>query len=243
MASRLSKIAIGMLPSTVIPAFPFEGAFYWFLGASTTRHSLDHPYYKVLYSGAQLDPTAAKTGLLCLFDDIVIAPADHGLPDYHSFISGDHYEHPDLSLSMSWGDNEWSPENTAAAEALLSRPQVKELMDSHPLFERDDRLQHHMLCRSILQIRLAAESNALLLGNGFFNALYTQIAPLVSQLLPSGLQPGMKPMSLSLEQSELDALALDFTPSDIDAFAAIRASDEISEYAESFRRRPPRCRL
>lgn len=225
-----------MIPDEVIPAFPYEGGFYWFAGASTTRHSRDHPYYRVLY-GPDPDRTSVRAAALtCLFERIVIAPADHALPDWQTHLTARNYENADLRLSMSWDDNEWAPENVAIAKAVHGDPELRRLLESHPLFTRNEEAQHHLLCRSALQVRLSSTTGALILGDEFFQAVYRHIAPWVSRLVhdEAGVEPG--PRSIALSETFLDVLSLDFAPSDIDAFAAIRGSDEISDYTRAFRK-------
>ena len=106
------------IPASIVPAFPYEGGLYWLIGETAKRHSTDHSYYRVLY-GLQPEKEAVRAAaLVCLFDRIEIANADHALPDMRSYFKGNSYYHPDLRLSMSYEDREWSSEGQALAKLI-----------------------------------------------------------------------------------------------------------------------------
>jgi len=223
------------IPSAVVPAFPYEGGLYWFFGGATVRHPMRHPYYRSLYG---LEPNAVVTrsaALACLFERIELASADHALPDRQSYSTGESYYHPDLRLSMSFEDKEWSPEGLALAKYVMNRQLLEHLFRGHELFKNDPEAQRHFLCRLVQQVRLAIRRNAILIGDDFFQEAYRQISPLIKQFVDD--TPGLMPegITLALNENTLVVVGLNFAPSNYDGFCSIRASKEVSGYAAAFR--------
>src|SRR5688572_17194212 len=139
-------------PSTVVPAYPYEGALYWFLNEST-RHSLEHPYYGSLY-GANPEIVAARAAaLVSLFEDVRIGPADHTLPDWETYSTGDSYVHPQLRLSVALEDQEWSEEGDALAERVWREQLLGDLFANHQDL-RDPLFQRHFIVRILQQTRM-----------------------------------------------------------------------------------------
>jgi len=223
------------IPSIVVPAYPYEGAIYWLLGEPTTRHSQSHPYYATLY-GPKPEQVLPKAGaLVALFQIIELASADHDLPERQRYRTGDSYFHPELRLSVSHKDFEWTGEAKSLAEFCFKSRLVDNLFAGVPLFSGNRGLQHHFLSRLVLQVRLAIRLNALLVGDRFFQSVYRAVGPYIKQFVDD--TPGPLPEGLTLELSErtIAVTGLEFAPASFDAFCAIRASKQISEYATSFR--------
>jgi hypothetical protein len=154
--------------TTVIPAYPYEGAFFWFIAAGRT-HSTTHPYYRVLYGPESSKLQVRAAALTCLFPNVVLAGADSVLPDQNRYLSDRDYFHPDLRISLSWRQNERAPENRAIARMLLHDDlNVKKLLMSQHFLSGDLVLMEHFLCRVALQVRLAVQHNATLIGDEFF---------------------------------------------------------------------------
>src|ERR1039458_6255097 len=104
----------------IVLGFPYDGALFWLL--STMGHhnqkgqpySGGHPYYERLY-GPRHFKIAPKAASLCvLYDEVITAPADVGLPEYRSYETGDGYFNPHLGLRTNWSDfrtaREWLEE-------------------------------------------------------------------------------------------------------------------------------------
>jgi hypothetical protein len=215
-----------------IPAHPYEGAFYYFLAAGKA-HDQSHPYYRVLYGAEPANLQVRAAALSCLFHDIVLAPADAHLPDSGQYLSGRNYYHPDLRIAQNYSQNEWAPENRAIAEASLHDTSLRQLLAEQPFLGNDAELQRHFLCRAALQIRLAAQSDATLIGDAFFREVYTHVAPWVSSLLGTD-RDAAEPSQLALSEQTLEVVGLNFAPGDLDAFGAIRVSRAIDRYTDGF---------
>jgi hypothetical protein len=109
-----------MIPNRVVPAIPYEGPLYWlFAERATPSYEGTHPYYLSLY-GVNHDRIVPRaSALACLFEEIVMTPADARIPDDNSLhvrLGGDYIEiesrservggrkategtHPELSVS------------------------------------------------------------------------------------------------------------------------------------------------
>ena len=222
-----------MTQDTVIPAYPYEGAFYWFLAAGKA-FSQDHPYYRVLYGP---NPSALGTraaAIASLYPNILLGAADAQLPDLQTYMSGREYHHPDLRVSLNWDDNEWAPETQAVAHAAAGESATRQILNANPAFAGDQTLQHHFLCRTALQIRLAARTGGTLVGDEFFQRVYTAVAPWVFELHGESSAPPPVVSKLEISETILTVTGLDFSPANLDAFAAIRASEDIAKYAASW---------
>lgn len=223
------------IPETVVPAYPYEGAIYWLLGEPTTRHSQSHPYYATLY-GLTPEQVLPKAGALAaLFENIELASADHGLPERTRYSGENGYFHPELRLSISHKEHEWTSEADSLAEFCFKTHLVDHLFRQHKFFSKDRFLQRHFLSRLLLQVRLAIRLNALLVGDAFFHAVYKTVSPFIKQFIDD--TPGQLPEGLTLELNEktFAAIGLEFAPASFDSFIAIRASEQIASYAVSYR--------
>ncbi|MFW6854900.1 hypothetical protein ACODYM_26770 [Burkholderia gladioli] len=223
------------IPATVVPAYPYEGAIYWLLGEPTVRHGSSHPYYATLYGVAPAKVLRRAGALVALFDRIELASADHALPDRETYAAGDGYFHPDLRLSVSHKDVEWTDESDSLASFCFQTGVLDSTFAQHPFFQSDRNLQRHFLSRLVLQVRLAIRLNALLIGDSFFQDVYRKVSPYIRQFVED--LSGQLPQGLILDLSErtLAVTGLEFAPASFDAFAAIRSSKEIAAYASSFR--------
>ncbi len=155
----------------VIPAFPYEGAFLWFLGDEGARQ-FKSSYYETLYGPRAENAAVRAAALACLFPQIILAPADAKLPDSASYLSGREYYHPDLRLTMKYtGDHEWSDETQEVAKAAAANPEVTGLLTQIAHVGSDRNKQHHFLCRLVIQNRLAMATSATLVGDSMFQRL------------------------------------------------------------------------
>lgn len=224
------------LPNAIVPGFPYEGGFYWLLGEVTKRHPLSHGYYLSLY-GIEAEKMAVRSAALaCLFERIELASADHALPDYAKYVTGDDYYHPELRLAMSWQDREWSKEGEAFARFASRTRILDKHFATHPLFSRNQDARRHFLCRLVQQIRLAIRRNAVIVGDDFFQSVYSTVAPHIKAFMDDSAGTLPSGITLAINHSTLAVTGLDFAPSNFDAFAAVRASKEVSDYAASFRK-------
>jgi hypothetical protein len=226
------------MTGVVIPAFPYEGAFLWFIGDEHVR-KFRGGYYETLYGPEGNKIATRAAALSCLFPEIVLAPADAQLPDSGKYKSGGSYRHPDLRLSMSFEDeeyNEWSSLNQEIAKAVAENPDIQAALSGLPHLQNEEHRKHHFLCRLILQNRLAKSTGATLIGNAAFQRISALAAPTIVSITGSEHQlPGAEPDNLGITEGLLDVVGLNFSPDNLDVFAAIRESKDITAYATSFR--------
>ncbi len=220
------------LPDKVVPGFPYEGALFWFFsGRKDDSYSGGHPYYVSLYGPDHQLLTSRATALSVLFDDIEFAGADAALPDYQTAITGRIYKHRDLRIRMSWENNEH--DYRVLSKRLLELKDVNSLVSQVSLFKDDKKLREHFLCRTILQLHLAKESNAILIGDTFYNLICERVLKYIGDELQLRSEASTK--RWTLDPTTLDAFALSIPSASIDTFSSIRQSKEISDYAKGFR--------
>ncbi len=218
----------------VIPAFPYEGAFLWFLGDDSVRR-FKGSYYESLYGPRAENAAVRAAALASLFPEIILAPADAQLPDSAMYLSGRAYHHPGLRLTMKWtDDHEWSDETQEVAKAAAADPVVATVLTTVGHLAGDPDRQHHFLSRLVLQNRLAIATGATLVGNSIFQRLSALVAPYMGGDRAKSQLTGVA-SKLPIAERSLDIVGLNFAPGTRDAFAAIRSSQAITRYAESFR--------
>lgn len=219
-------------PGAVIPAYPYEGAFLWFLGDEHVR-KFNSNYYQTLYGPHEGGVPVRAAALSCLFQEIILAPADAQLPDSQSYTADRLYRHPDLRISMNWQEHEWSDLNKEIAKVAARDPAIRAAVAALPHIGADEDKQHHFLCRLVLQNRLASATEATLVGNTAFQRITALVVPWIGAV--HGADALNQPSKLPLSEQTLDVVGLNFAPATIDSFAAIRASSAITGYAASFR--------
>jgi hypothetical protein len=226
------------MTAVVIPAFPYEGAFLWFIADERVRKHSGH-YYEILYGPERNTIATRAAALSCLFPEIVLAPADAQLPDQDKYQTGRSYRHPDLRLSVPYESedyNEWSDLNQEIAKAVAGDPDVETVLAGLPHLKHDEKRKHHFLCRLILQNRLAKSTGATLIGNAAFHRISALAAQTIVSVTGSGQKPTeAEPKNLGISERLLDVVGLNFSPDNLDVFAAIRESKDITSYATSFR--------
>jgi hypothetical protein len=205
------------------------------IGETTRRHSLSHPYYQSLYSFEPEKYAVRAAALASLFENIELASADHGYPDYKTYLVGDSYRHPELRIAMSWQDREWSKEGEEFAKYANVTRLFGDIFEKHPHFRGNKNAQEHFLCRLIQQIRLAIRKDATIVGNDFFYSVYQIAAPHVKAFIDDSTGQLPEGLALNLGERTLDIVGLNFSPENFDEFAAVRSSVEISKYATAFR--------
>ncbi|MDB6010979.1 MAG: hypothetical protein JWL65_3229, partial [Gammaproteobacteria bacterium] len=170
---------------------------------------------------------------------IVLAPADAQLPDHDKYQTGRSYRHPDLRLSVSYENedyNEWSDLNREIAKAVAGNPDVQAVLAGLPHLEHEEQRKHHFLCRLILQNRLAKSTGATLIGNAAFHRISALAAPTIVSVTGSEHKPAeAEPQNLGISERLLDVVGLNFSPDNLEVFAAIRESKDITTYATAFR--------
>jgi hypothetical protein len=224
-----------MLSASLVPAFPYEGALFWFFGEVNTRYSNDRGYYSSLYGPDPESMAVRAAALACLFEKITMAQADAFLPDSSSYMVGGKYDHPDLRLVVESSQREWNEQDGEVAQAALRTDAVRSLLDRHPFFRSDEWAQRHLLTRSVQQMRLAVSSGSTLIGDQFFHDVSALLDPIIRQVLgDDSLGTSHKP-PMRIDSALLPVIGLDFSPSGVDAFATIRQTKEVSAYATAFR--------
>lgn len=226
-----------MSPKIVL-SFPFEGGFYYFLNQHLSwapeAAERTQGYYSVLF-GAQAHLTKSRsTALAALFEEIVLVGADSYLPDRERSTKDGNYWHPDLRIRVPNSDfAEWDAGNMNLAEQLLASPAVQAALEVH----YSSLLQHQrlqLLCRLLLQMRAAQTYDAVVVGDAHLCALHDVVLSVLA-ITDSQSAQLMGSEALTLESSSLPLVGLDFSCVDIDAFAAVRQSQEIRGYANQFR--------
>ena len=222
------------MPSAVIPAYPYEGAFFWFIADESCRNFTSN-YYQTLYGPQRSDIAVRAAALSCLFPEIILAPADAQLPDNQSCTVDRVYRHPDLRISMNWNENEWSDINKEIAQVAGRDPAVQKAVAALPHIGNDQDKQHHFLCRLVLQNRLASATEATLVGNSAFQQISALTAPWIGTVTGNAEIDKSQPIKLPISEHALDVVGLNFAPATLDSFGAIRTSVAITDYATSFR--------
>jgi hypothetical protein len=72
----------------VIPGYPYEGAFYWFIADDNVRR-YGGTYYGTLYGPERERLAKHAAALACLFPEILLAPADAQLPETRGYRNSD----------------------------------------------------------------------------------------------------------------------------------------------------------
>ncbi|WP_156814561.1 hypothetical protein [Burkholderia lata] len=224
-------------PSTVIPAYPYEGGLYWLLGEGSVRHeeSAKGPgYYRNVYG---IDPTnmaRQASALAALFEDIELAPVDHALPDLHAYTTASGYRHPELRLSRSEDIGEWAEDARELTRYLLeNKPNLTKILDHSG--HTDPFAKEQFIARLILQARLAVRRDAVLVGDELFEAVYQIVLPSMGAFIEGWPLESERPISLAITSRLLNAIGLFLPSPTYDIFCSIRESSEISEYANGFR--------
>jgi len=170
-----------------------------------------------------------------LFEEIVLSSADIGLPDVHGHMQSERvYTHPGLRLSMDWRTGEWSPEYEDVARRLRDRGLVDGLLKKHGhLFDSDFAVKQ-FLCRLALQVRVALENEAILLGGQTFREFYDASISVIGKCFGMSTSDA-DGLLLTFKSKDLDILGLDFSPSDLDGFVEIRAESTIRAYGTEWR--------
>jgi hypothetical protein len=165
----------------------------------------------------------------------VLAPADAYLPDCQTLLTGNIYRNPDLRITMTFDGMECPQEVAELTKRVMADRSVAKVLDKNKFIFRSKELRSHFVSRSLIQIRLAAKTGSTLLGNRFFQLLYSRIAPYVHQLLPNAPLTDGHIQKIQFSSKIVKASGLAFTPSDLEAFYAIRSSKDILEYSKGFR--------
>jgi hypothetical protein len=136
---------------------------------------------------------------------------------------------------MSYDETERVQEVSELTQRVLADRAVTELLDKNRFIFRSKKLRQHFVTRSLLQIRLAARTESTLLGNRFFQLLYSKLAPYIYQLSFDRPPLQSQPPKVLLSSKLIKASGLAFMPSDLEAFYEIRSSKKIMDYSEDFR--------
>lgn len=224
-------------PSKVVPGYPYEGSLYWLLGEGSVRHdrAAEGPgYYQNLYGTKPEQIKREASALVALFDTVEIAPCDHALPDFRTYSSGDSYFHPQLRISCSREFNEWAEDATAFADRLLvENKELVAVLSGAGI--SDYFAQSQFIARLVLQCRVAMRTDAVVIGNHVFEAVYRIVVPRMGAHIEGWPLEPDRARSLVLEPALLDTIGLCVPAPSFDAFCLIRDCSEITEYARQFR--------
>lgn len=220
----------------VVLGFPYDGALLWHLGPHNEKrgkgYSGTHPYYRELYgpNHFKIGPKAAS--LCVLYDEVIIAPADAGLPDYQTYLTGDGYFNPHLGLKSDWKEyyaaQDWVKEQTRKD---LENPKVLNCLPSDP------KQRFFVLERTNLQILLALKHDAkIIAGNIFFKILESKFPnpKNANAFKATSVEPEAKQ---SLLNKYFDVACLEFRDLDYDRMMALRADSKLKSYSNSFHKK------
>ncbi len=227
-----------MITKNIVLGFPYEGGLLGLLNQEDSRTASlakDHPYYRVLF-GPQSERMRAKaTALISLFEEVILVSSNSALPDYSTFTTGDTYFHPDLRLRVPRAYNEWEPANKDLATAVMQDMSVKTVLQADSGFPVDEHERIHLLCRLLIQMRLAQEHSAVIVGDERLGALHSAVLAALTQMAAHETGTLRNSRVLPLDCQTLSIVGLDFGCDKIDTFAAVRQSKEIRTYATQFR--------
>jgi len=145
---------------------PYDGAYIWLINKDLMNHDHGskyrggHPYYKLLY-GKNHDKYAAIAISLSLFyDEVLITPADFGLPERERYTSGDQYYNPLIGLNINLNER-WKiyDELDNLSRKDYSNDDIRKIL---PDAKKD--LQLQLLNRINYQFILAQKHNAKILA-------------------------------------------------------------------------------
>ncbi len=210
---------------------------YWLLGEGSTRHAgaASAPgYYRNVYGTNPERMALEASALAALFENIELAPVDHALPDLHTYSSGKEYKHPDLRITRSYELNEWAEDADQLTKYLLqAKPELANFL--HQAGITDPFAQEHFVARLILQARIAVRRDAVLVGDELFERASRLIMPSMGAFIEGWPEDPEPPETLTIPSRLLNVTGLYIPSLNFDAFCDIRASSEISEYANGFR--------
>jgi hypothetical protein len=173
----------------------------------------------------------AAINLATLYTEIYLGVADEFLPDRESYTAGDMYRHPDLRLNALVSTTRYlqqeSPEQRLLSYAVIQN-------ELAPL-TNDPEEGLLILHRIVDQIRLALSVDAVLIVGDQVASLVRQVFQQIRGDLHLQAPELHDVHRLVVEQSELRAMGLTWQCPDLDEFAAIRMSSEITTYADGFR--------
>lgn len=158
----------------IVLSYPYDGAFIWLLGKDQMRHNHGgryrggHSYYELLYGRYHYKVAPRAASLAILYDEIIIAPADVGLPDYKDYVSGSRYFNPLIGLYHDWEDYRINRD-------LLEEVSRRDLHDheiTQFLPKVDERGKKFILERVNLQIILARQHDAKILVGPLFKRIF-----------------------------------------------------------------------
>jgi hypothetical protein len=224
--------------TNAVLGYPYESGLYFMFsrtnpsGPSPTR---GHPYYEALFGSNPLEQQFKAANLASLFDTVLLAGADEYLPDNHLYSTGESYYHPDLRVRVPEGAWPRFEEAEAFAKKLSTESLLAELVQ-RGYFPSDPYQLQEVVARTIMQMRLASSHHAVLvLGDGGA-ALANRILALAQTECLTGIDSSSASACLlHFPDSVLPLVGLDWRCEDIDSFAAIRQSKEISCYGRAFR--------
>lgn len=225
------------IPSTVIPAYPYEGGIYWLLGEGSVRHdtAAEVPgYYRNFYGDNPGIVSQQASALIALFDKVELLSADHALPDYSKYSNGANYWNPELRIAQSAEIGEFAPDALALTDYLLrSKPALSAYLNGAKI--HDPFAQTQFVSRVILQARRAVRSDAVLIGNDLFECVYNIVLPSMGAFIEGWPLESPPPQTLNVKSHLLNVTCLNLPSPTFDVFCKIRESSEISEYAKGFR--------
>jgi hypothetical protein len=220
----------------VVLAHPYDGGLYYLLGRGNPTIPAPlkgHPYYENLYGPDAPQQQSRAVNLAALFADILLPPADDYLPDYHAYNDGSSYFHPDLRIRVNQTWERIRDADAVARELIEGDEDLRAfLKGSVPLSNKWSAAD--FVAKVIVQLQLALENEATMIGGDAAATIARVALPKLQQrglLLSTPAEPRL----LSLSESVLPILGLDWQCLSLDDFAAVRQSSKITDYAQRFR--------
>jgi len=217
---------------------PYEGGLWYLLSRenpSTPPGIKGHPYYERLYGSDPMSKKIRAVNLASLFDEILLPPADEFLPDHWEHGSDNMYFNPEMRLRVNL---DWTAmsEFTDLADRLLKDENIITTLAKHSVFPSPDGGARMFIRRSLAQIRLALDHDAVLVAGDGFSEFVDDLMSFVGRDVIDTGHNASSLRTLSFSSETIRLVGLDWACDNVDSFCAIRTSDEISDYASEFRK-------
>jgi hypothetical protein len=229
--SKQKKLPDGGERYFVVPAHPYEGVLYWMFEESRSdpERQLSHPYYRGLYSpkSAERAFRSQAAAAICLFEDVMLAPADAFIPRGLQ----------DESVRVLFADDDdwqWRDRRKEIIKAISRHHNIAHFIKRHPteLSNKDD--FEFFADRALMHLGTAESQDAALLGGAMFAEFCTLLGESVPRLGDLARHIPALPFGKILNPESLDVFGINFSPADFSAFTSVRSDEEIREYGKRF---------
>lgn len=224
------------MDNVIVPAYPYEGAIYWFFESyhrhgGNWRKTFDgsHSYYRTLYGAQHVKYVQSSLAISSLFDNIRLAPADAFLINHVDYASGGKYNNPELRVQSDWDDDAIDRDKRHEIANVLSNDTViSSTFKKIPISALNN-----IIYRTLLQLEIAQKYNAVILGGPQFHLLRRLIEGyLICHNTDSYSDKNVEVFVPS--ENGILLKAISFLPENIDQFALIRQNSNVKRYCKAF---------